>query len=122
MGLCIDLLIRTGVSLIAESNFRPTDWLVERLRGLCVETGSSPIEVYCTAPHEVLWERFASRRETGGRHPGHAGFEEREAFLRDLDARPHGPLNLGGPLIEVNTADTWPDVRAICDRIAAVAP
>jgi hypothetical protein len=121
LGLCIDRLTRSGVSLIAESNFRPTDPFVGRLRQLCVDTNTTAIGVYCTASHDLLWERFQSRRRAGGRHPGHAGYEKREAFLRDLEARPHGPLDLGGPLIQVNTSDSWPNVRAISDQIAALA-
>lgn len=54
LGLCIDRLIRRGISMIAESNFRPGDPLVLRLRELCGETGALPIEVHCTAPDDVL--------------------------------------------------------------------
>jgi predicted kinase len=117
LGLCIDRLVRSGVSMVAESNFRPADALVARLRDLCDRAGALPIEVYCTAPAEVLWERFSARREAGGRHPGHVGFEVRETFLSDLEARPHGPLALGGVRIDVDTGPRWPDAIAMAEMI-----
>jgi len=118
LGLCIDRLVRSGMSMIAESNLRPGDPLVPRLRHLCDETGALPIEVHCMAPDDVLWERFTSRRDAGDRHPGHVGFEDRQSFLAHLRARPHGPLGLGGPLIEVDTAAGWPDAADLADRVS----
>lgn len=117
LRLCIDRLTRSGVSIIVESNFRPADRLTEQLRPLCEQVGVRPVEIYCRAPHEVLWERFSGRRQGGGRHAGHVGFEDRETFLADLQARPHGPLDLGGVLIEIDTTDSWPDANAIAGRI-----
>jgi predicted kinase len=117
LGLCIERLLADGVSLIAESNFRPADPLVPRLRSACAQLEAVAIEVYCSARDEILWERFRARREAGGRHQGHVGFEDRDVFLVDLKQRPHGPLRLGGPIIEIDTTDEWPDARAVAGRL-----
>lgn len=121
LQLSIERLLRTEVSMVAETNFRPAHPIVEWLQDLCEEVGAFAVEVHCSAAPEVLWERFHGRRQAGGRHPGHAGFEDRAAFLADLDARPHGPLGLGGPLIEVDTTETWPDASQIAERIRTLS-
>lgn len=115
-GMCVERLIDAGVSLIAESNFRPGDPLVERLRSRCDAVGAARVELYCTAPRDVLWERFDRRRRSGGRHPGHVGFEDRDSFLAALEERPHGPLGFGQYFREVRT-DTDFDTEAIGDWI-----
>jgi len=117
LRLCIDRLLRQGVSLLAESNFRPADDLVKHLRGLCDKLGVVCIEVHCTARDETLWERFEGRRQAGARHAGHVGFEEREIFLADLRARPHGRLGLGDVVLELDTTDAWPDAAGVATRI-----
>lgn len=117
LGLCVDRLIRGGVSLIADSNFRPADPLVQQLRRLCDAVDAVPVEVYCTALPEVLWDRFEQRRQVGGRHAGHVGFERRDEFLSDLQERRHGRLDLGGVTIEVDTTQSWPNPGLIADQI-----
>lgn len=119
LGHCVERLLRSGASVIAESNFRPGDRLVTRLADVCDETGTMAIEIHCTAPDELLWERFDGRRNAGGRHPGHVGFEDRETFLSDLRTRPHGPLGLGRKVIEIDTSNAWPIASALADRIRA---
>ncbi|MGO9874302.1 MAG: hypothetical protein ACLPVY_10930, partial [Acidimicrobiia bacterium] len=109
------------ISLIAESNFRPADRVAAHFRTLCAEVGALPIEVYCTAEPEVLWDRFDGRRQAGGRHAGHVGFEDRDVFLVDLRTRPHGPLGLGGSLITLDTTDSWPDATDVADQIRTLA-
>lgn len=121
MRLCVEPLVRTGMSLIAESNFRPADSLVADLRSLCAEAEAVSVEIYCTAPPEVLWDRFDGRRQAGGRHAGHVGFEDREVFLADLQARPHGPLDLGGSLITLDTTNTWPEAADVAEQIRTLA-
>lgn len=117
MGVCIERLLSSDVSMIAESNLRPADPLSSRLRFLCADIDALAVEVYCTARADVLWERFDGRRRAGGRPPGHVGFEDRDTFLDDLERRPHGPLGLGGVLIEVDTTDEWPQPASVVDRV-----
>jgi aspartate/methionine/tyrosine aminotransferase/predicted kinase len=117
LGLCVDRLLRAGASVIVESNFRPNDPLVARLRELCGEVQAMAVEVYCVARPDVLWERFDARRQGGGRHPGHVGFESRRVFLADLQARPHGPLGLGERVIEVDTTASWPVASEVARRV-----
>jgi predicted kinase len=117
LGLCVDRLIEAGVSLIAESNFRPESAMAVELRLLRDSDRARVVEVHCTADPEVLWERFEKRRLVGDRHPGHVGFEDHDTFIADLKERPHGPLDLGGLTIEVDTTNGWPDARQVASQI-----
>lgn len=107
--MTIEELVQHQTSLIAESNFRPDDPGLPRLADRCQRAGVQPVEIYCTAPPEILWMRFDERRRRGDRHPGHIGFDDFETFAAALRARPHGALDLGGPILQLDTADTWPD-------------
>lgn len=119
LGLCIDRLLAAGVSLIVESNFRPESPIAAALRQLRSVGRARVVEVHCTADPEALWERFDRRRQLGGRHPGHTGFEERETFIADLKRRPHGPLEVGDLLVEIDTTSSWPDAQQVATRIEA---
>ena len=79
-----------------------------------------PVEVYCSAEPEVLWDRFEGRRQAGARHAGHVGFEDREMFLADLLTRPHGPVELGGSLITLDTTHRSPDATDVAEQIRTV--
>lgn len=117
LHLCVERILGAGQSMIADSNFRPGWATVDDLRCLLERTDTRVVEVYCTADPEELWRRFDRRRRDGGRHPGHVGFEERETFLADLRARPHGPLGLKGAVIELDTTGSWPAPAAVADEI-----
>jgi predicted kinase len=115
--LCVERIVGGGGSLIVESNFRPADATLARVHELVDATSCQVVEVCCDAAPDALWERFDGRRREGERHPGHAGFEERDTFLADLVARPHGRLGLGGSVIELDTTTRWPDAREIASAI-----
>jgi predicted kinase len=118
LAVVVGELLAAGVGLVLETNFSPNTPLVSLLRDLCAAPGARPVEVLCTARPDVCWDRFDRRRREGGRHPGHAGFEDRETAIAALVSRPYGPLGLGGAVIEVDTTDTWadPDVVAAAIR------
>jgi predicted kinase len=81
--------LSAGCSVVAEANFREFAQMPPH-RGF---------QVYCTAPHEVLLERYAMR----SRHPGHLD-EEVLAELRGGVLDGYKPLALGTTLIELDTS------------------
>jgi predicted kinase len=117
--MTIEELVSHRISLIAESNFRPTDPGLPQITDCCQRAGIEPIEIYCTAPPEILWNRFEERRRRGRRHAGHIGFDNYGTFAAALETRPHGHLDLGGPSLELNTADSWPNPAKTADWVRA---
>jgi predicted kinase len=92
--------LATGSSCILEANFRPE--MAERLAALA-ETGPlNAVTVRCSADPQVLRERLRLRAEQGLRHPGHLDAEllaEVEGLIGE------GSVELGGPLLEVDTTE-----------------
>jgi predicted kinase len=87
--------LRAGRSVIAESNFTPAAApFFERL------PAHRPLQLFCTAPREVVIERYAAR----ARHEGHLD----DVILEELRAGQHedqwSPLPLGGELLELDVA------------------
>ncbi|MCU1671890.1 MAG: ATP-binding protein [Frankiales bacterium] len=111
--LVVERLLQARAPFLVETNFRPADAVVTRLRETARTAGVAICGIHVTAADEELWVRFDRRRREGGRHPGHVGFEVREEFLADLQRRPHGPVDVGGPVLTVDTTEAWPDVDAI---------
>jgi predicted kinase len=113
--LCTDRLLHSGVSLIIESNVRPNAPIVGQLRHLAKVVPASVLGVYLGAAEDVLWERFDARRRSGSNHPGHAGYERRGEFVAALAEAAHGPIDFGGPSLQLDTTAHWPDL----DEVAA---
>ena len=57
------------------------------------------VQVHCTAPEEVLMERYARR---ASRHPGHDDVNRAEEVRTSIRSGRHRALALDGPLIEVD--------------------
>ena len=81
-----------------------------------VALGRPVMEVHCACPAEVALARFRSRA-AGDRHPGHVddaiGEDEVAGWAADA-----GPLDIGGPLLGVDT--TGPvDVAAVAAWVRA---
>ena len=112
LGSLAERLIRAGVPFIVDSNFAVGP-VASRLRAASAEARMTIASVHVSAAPEVLWERFDSRRSEGGRHPGHAGFTDRSEFLAELSRREYGPIDFGGPLLQIDTTSAWPDTEAI---------
>jgi predicted kinase len=86
-------LLESGISCILESNFSQA----EPLRSL---PPARVVQIFCTAPAELILDRYSRR----ARHPGHLD-DEIVAELRErLANREWRPLNLRGKLIEVDTS------------------
>jgi predicted kinase len=99
-----------GVSLIAEANF---------FRG-----GHEPrfaalpphrlVQVHCTAPLEVLIQRYGAR--IGTRHPGHLDGDRVEELRARWASGLNGPLDLDAPLLEL---DTTQPLAELVERVVA---
>jgi predicted kinase len=113
--LCTDRLLRSGVSLVIESNVRPNAPIVGQLRHLSRVVPATILGVYLSAADDVLWERFDTRRRTGNRHPGHAGYERRGEFVAAVAEAAHGPIDFGGSSLHLDTSAAWPNL----DEVAA---
>jgi predicted kinase len=111
--LCTDRLLRSGVSLVIESNVRPNAPIVGQLRHLAGVVPATVVGIYLNAADDVLWERFDNRRRSGGPKPGHAGYERRGEFVAALAEAAHGPIDFGGPTLELDTSESWPDPVAM---------
>ncbi|MEN6479531.1 MAG: ATP-binding protein [Anaerolineales bacterium] len=97
------LLIATGRPFILESNLRPDRDSAAYAALLC-EHGTQAIQIHCSAPPEVLIERFQRRWEAGQRHPGHADDSAGASIADKIRAGIYGPLDLPGVLLSVDTA------------------
>jgi len=108
--LFAERVLAAGQSVILDSNFE---------RGahaqLAALTRCRIVEVHCTAPDDVLAQRFRTRWLGGNRHPGHASDWTHEEYLQHIAGRSFVPLEESDVVIEV---DTTQDVDV--DEIAKV--
>ncbi|HRU06830.1 MAG TPA: ATP-binding protein [Candidatus Brocadiia bacterium] len=102
--------LRAGRSAIVEANFKPAQHRA-RIMEMAARWRCRTVELFCRTETETLLRRFDARAASGQRHPGHCD----EALRRELramveDGR-YAPLDLGGPLLEVDTTrfdeDAW---------------
>ena len=100
----IESILRTGQSIIVETNFSP-EFDTGRFLALKQEYGFYPIQILCRTDREVLFERFKTRSESGERHPGHVDNATLVEFRDSLEGDKHGSLDIGGTLLEVDTTD-----------------
>jgi len=87
--------VAAGAGLVLEANF---------IRGGEARLAALPVrfvQVHCSAPLEVLLERYASRE----RHPGHVDAERIDALRDAVESGRHDPLDLPGRTISVDTSE-----------------
>jgi predicted kinase len=106
----LDEQLRAGCSVVVEANFRPE--LANS--SFAALPAHRVFQVYCTAPDELLVERYASRP----RHPGHLDEQVLDELRGDALAG-YAPLALGGELIELDTRSDV-DLGALFDRVRAM--
>jgi predicted kinase len=94
--------LAAGNSLIIESNFQP-ELAGPRLRAMQARYAVSLFQVFCRADTNILYERFKAR--TGTRHPGHTDEQYLEEFPALLAHTPQETLDLGCPVVVVDTTD-----------------
>ncbi len=78
--------------------------------------GEELIQVYCSCPVEVAWERYRLRRDDPNRHPGHLPEHQDEKATAGWRARPPLPLDLDAPLVEVDTT-TPVDIEMVAREV-----
>jgi predicted kinase len=100
-------MLASGVSLIVEANF---------FRDHAHDFESLPehrlVQIHCSAPLDVLLERYARRV----RHPGHHDAEKIAEVPGRYESGTHSPLDLDGELIELDTAEAV-DLGAVAARV-----
>ena len=102
--------VAAGAGLVLEANFVAGGELAARLAALPARF----VQVHCTAPLELLLERYASRE----RHPGHVDAQRIEALRGAVESGRHDPLDLPGETIRIDTSVPI-NLEAIAERIAA---
>jgi predicted kinase len=98
-------LLGSGVSCIVESNLSH----VELLRSL---PPARIVQIFCTAPIDVILERYSLR----SRHPGHLDAEIVPELRERLAAGEWQPLDLDGKLITLDTS-TPVDVQSLAATV-----
>jgi predicted kinase len=109
-------LLEVGGSCVFEANFDPKVH-GEPLASILGAFQARVAQVHCLTEPDVLLERFQSRWERGERHPGHVD----HATLPELGAlarRPSSPIELPGPVFELDTTDR--DHLGISALLAAI--
>lgn len=96
--------LAAGADCITESNFRPGRSSADFQR-LAEHTGARFVQIQCAARGDVLVERFAARSATDGRHPGHCDNGNLEEFRAELSAGRYEPLDIVGPVLDIDTTD-----------------
>ena len=99
--------IASGVSLIVEANF-----FRDQASAFDALPPSRVLQIHCSAPLEVLLERYASRE----RHPGHHGADKITQLPVRYATGAHEPLKLTGELIELDTS-RGVDIGALAARV-----
>lgn len=103
--------ISVGRSLIMDANFvRELD--SPRARRLQAQADATFVQVFCSCPSATLRARFRQRALSGERHPGHRDRADRG----EINPARHLPLDVEGPVIEVDTSDL---ARVPFDEVAA---
>jgi predicted kinase len=103
-------VLSSGASLIVEGNF----FLDQE-----VEFAALPahriVQLHCHAPLSILLDRYASRT----RHPAHHDAEKVKELPARFESGAHGPLPLGGTLIQLDTKQPL-DLASLARRVRDV--
>jgi predicted kinase len=100
--------VAAGAGLVLEANF---------IRGGEARLAALParfVQVHCSAPLEVLVERYHNRE----RHPGHVDSERLDALRHAVETGRHDPLDLPGETIRLDTSRPI-DLDALAERVTA---
>jgi predicted kinase len=110
-------LLAAGTPTIVEANFTRG-----RAEGELQELPAHRLmQIVCTAPDDILRERWRRRTTTGERHPGHFDAEQESVLGKRLGTDCHAALDLAGPVLDVDTSAPV-DVAALAKRIRTLLP
>jgi predicted kinase len=98
--------VAARASIVVEANFVRGSEIESRLAAL----PALFVQLHCSAPLEVLIERYSHRE----RHPGHVDSERIDALRKAVESGRHEPLDLPGETIRLDTSQetTFEDVLA----------
>jgi predicted kinase len=89
--------VAAGASVVVEANFVRGSEVEMRLATLPARF----VQVHCSAPLEMLLERYVER----DRHPGHVDSERIDALRDAVESGRHEPLRLPGETIRLDTSE-----------------
>lgn len=95
-------LLAQDLDVILDANYA-VDPGQKEVTSLLKTYGASSMELLLHAPLPVLATRYQKRLQDGSRHPGHHDAERLGEFM-DRIRTPYQPLNLGGPVLRVDTS------------------
>lgn len=98
----LEELLKAKKTVVIESNF--TEKNATRLKLIQLKYPCNFIQVFVTARTDVLQERFASRWQSGDRHPGHKDDQNTEALTPEW-LNSHSVLDLNCPTFTIDTTD-----------------
>jgi len=102
--------VAASASVVVEANFVRGSEFEARLAALPVRF----VQVHCSAPLEVLLERYGARE----RHPGHVDSERIDALRDAVESGRHDPLALGDETIRIDTSGQV-DFPRLVGRVSA---
>ena len=100
----LEVQLSSGHSAIAEMNFY-AQYDPPRLLALVDRLGCRLLQVHCSANTDILVARYIARAKAGDRHPAHVDSENVDDLIGKLAEDAWSPLDLGAPLIRVDTSD-----------------
>ncbi|MGO9874059.1 MAG: AAA family ATPase [Acidimicrobiia bacterium] len=110
-------LIAHGITVILDSNFKPSDQIAEHLLALTEQHGVARVEIHLRADVNILYDRYRSRFLAGERHPGHVAFDTTEEFGNYFNDTIFAPLGFRS-LMELDTTRSWPEVGTVVSWLA----
>ena len=113
-------ILESGNDVVIEANFYQgiSEKDISRLIAI-----SDAVMIHCETDPETLKQRYKERAEAGERHPVHDDADKTDVLEDDLDKGTYEPLDLGIPLIRVDTSEDFePSVAEILTRVRDTAP
>ena len=101
--------LASGASVIVEGNFFP-----DHASTIATLPDHRLVQIHCSAPLDVLMERYASRE----RHAVHHDADKIAELPARFESGAHAPLALAGELIELDTTQQL-DLEQLAARIRA---
>jgi len=108
-------ILESGNDVVIEANFYRgvSEKDISRIVAI-----SDAMMMHCTAPDDVLKQRYAERSDAGERHPVHDDANKVDDLETALEEGNYEPLDLGIPLIQVDTTNDFsPSVAEILGQI-----